>query len=1206
MRVKHLELQGYKTFATKTEFIFGEGITAIVGPNGSGKSNIADAVRWVLGEQSYKVLRGKATEDMIFSGSETRPRLGMAQVALTLDNSTGWLPVEFSEVTITRRAYRSGENEYLLNGSRVRLRDITELLAKGGLGQRTYTVIGQGMVDAALSLRPEERRTLFEEAAGITLHQAKRDQAVARLEATRQNLLRINDIIGEISPRLERLKRQAERAQEYVQLSQELEGLLRLWYGYQWQRGQKALYQARAKAKEQWAQLEERRKELARLEQHLAQVRRQQSEKREQLGRWHRESSALHTEAEKLQRELAVCLERKRLLNQQSEEIGREIAPLKASREAQWERMAQVEEELRRIESQLEENAARVREAQKQWHSHESRRQALLEQLAALRQRAVELSAALADRQNRLIQLDERREELRGEREAHQQAMAGQEAQKAMAEESLRAVKAQIDAWQAQAQALAAQREEKGREIEASQADQARLQAGLTEAQRQEEHLLARQEWLTRMQEGMTGYQPGVRRVIQAAGAGQLSGIVGTVASLLQVPTGLEAAIEAALGPHGQDIVVETWADAEAAIGFLKQTRGGRVTFLPLDRLKKTEMDAAVSHLAESEGSLGSAAGLVKFDGRFAGVFSYLLGDVLVVPDLDMAHRLVASLTAISPLPPFRLVTLAGEVLHSHGAITGGVADQGGGLLVHQREWRELPDQLAAIKRKRQELEAQAQRARETHHQLLAAWVALEDRERELRVAGQDKAAEADSIERQIERLAQEIEWRRGLVKQLDEEMTALEKKKIDLGQEMEKWQADQASLREEITTLESQLEAMTGDELYEQLARWKTALAVTEQSRADQRALLRSFQAHLEHLESQIAAKQERVDALAQEDEALTGQIEKLQVRERELSGRIQALAELIEPTEAELVELESQQATLESEESRCRARLQWYETLYNQATLEMERRRDELVNLRQQIQNDLGLVELEMTEVPGQPPLPLKPLVSTLPSVDELPDGLDDEIQRLKIQLKRTGPINPNAPVEYAETLERYAFLTSQVEDLEQASSSLRQIIAELDRLMEADFRKTFEAVAAEFKECFTALFGGGTARLTLTDPENPLESGVDIIVRPPGKRQQSLALLSGGERALTAVALIFAILKTSPTPFCILDEVDAMLDEANIGRFRKMLQELADRTQFVVITHNRGTIEAANTIYGVSMGEDSVSKVISLKLEGESVAA
>ncbi|HID61651.1 MAG TPA: chromosome segregation protein SMC, partial [Anaerolineae bacterium] len=1165
-------------------------------------SNIADAVRWVLGEQSYKTLRGKSTADMIFSGSESRPRMGMAQVALTLDNSTGWLPVEFSEVTIARRAYRSGENEYLLNGNRVRLRDITELLAKGGLSRRTYTVIGQGLVDAALSLRADERRALFEEAAGITVHQAKRDNAIAKLEATQQNLLRANDIIGEIGPRLERLKRQAERAQEYAQLSRELEGLLRLWYGYQWRQGQKALRQARSRVREQRAQLEKRRKELAELERRIAQVRAQQAEKREQLSRWHRESSALHAEAEKLQRELAVCQERKRLLSQQREEILREIAPLEVNRDAQRERIAQIEAELSRIESQLKESAAQVQEVQKQLDHHQGQRQALVERLAALRQQAFELSTGLADRQNRLAQLDERREELRREREGLQQAIAGQEAQKAIAAERLQAVKAQMDDLQARIQTLTAQREDKGRESAVWQERQAQLQASLAEIQREEERLLARQELLARMRQEMAGYQAGVRRVMQAAGTGQLSGIVGTVVGLVEVPAELEAAIETALGTHGQDIVVETGADAEAAIGFLRQTKGGRATFLPLDRLKEISRFAA-----ESEGSIGNAVDLVKFDERFAGVFSHLLGDTLVVPDLDVARRLSASLRALCPLRPFRLVTLAGEVVHSSGAITGGATeDQGEGLLAHEREWRELPDQLAAVRQKRQELERQGQRAEETHQQLLAALADLESRESELRAASEAKAAGADAAERQIERLAQEIEWRLGLEKQLDGEMAALDEKAVDLGQEMEKWKADQTSLQEEIAALEERLETMTGDNLYEQLARLKTALAVTEQSREDQQTILHSHQANLEHLEGQIAAKQERADELAQEGEALAGQIEELQAREEELSGQIQALAGLIEPAEAALLELEAQQAELEGEESDYRSRLHRYEAIYNQAALELERRRDELRSLRQQIQNDLGLVELEMTELlPEQPPLPLKPLVSTLPSIDELPEGLEDEIQRLKVQLKRAGPINPNAPAEYAETLERHTFLAAQVEDLERASDSLRQVIAELDQLMEADFRKTFEAVAAEFKECFTALFGGGAAKLVLTDPENLLETGIDIVVRPPGKRQQSLALLSGGERALTAVALIFAILKTSPTPFCILDEVDAMLDEVNIGRFRRMLQELADRTQFVVITHNRGTIEAANTIYGVSMGEDSVSKVISLKLEEQAVS-
>jgi len=671
--------------------------------------------------------------------------------------------------------------------------------------------------------------------------------------------------------------------------------------------------------------------------------------------------------------------------------------------------------------------------------------------------------------------------------------------------------------------------------------------------------------------------------------------------SLITVPAKLEAAIETALGTHGQDLVVETWADAEAAIGFLKQSGGGRATFLPLD----TVQSPGPISLSQETGVLGLAVELIGCEARLCPAFDVLLGRAIVVEDLGTACRIMGQVARDSY--PYQIVTLAGEVVHSNGTITGGATeDQSGSLLAHEREWRELPDRLAAVRQKQQELEEQGQHAQEAHRQLLAALADLEDRDSELEAASAARAAEADAAERQIERLTQEIEWRRELERQLDDETAALDEKKVDIGQEVERLKADQAAIQEEIAALESQLETMTSDDLYEQLAQSKTALAVTEQSRKERKTILRSHQTNLEHLEEQIAAKRGRADELAQEGEALADQIEELQAREEELSGQIQALAEFIEPAEAEVVELEGQQIELGSEESNFRSRLQRYETIYSQAALEMERRRDELVNLRQQIQNDLGLVELEMTDLlPGQPPLPLKPLVSTLPSIDELPKGLEDEIQRLKVQLKRAGPINPNAPAEYAETLERHTFLAAQVEDLERASDSLRQVIAELDQLMETDFRKTFEAIAAEFKECFTTLFDGGTAKLVLTDPENLMETGVDIVVRPPGKRQQSLALLSGGERSLTAVALIFAILKASPTPFCILDEVDAMLDEVNISRFRKMLQELADHTQFVVITHNRGTIEAANTIYGVSMGEDSVSKVISLKLEGEPVA-
>ena len=1196
MRLKHLELQGYKTFATKTEFIFDEGITAIVGPNGSGKSNIADAVRWVLGEQSYRLLRAKRTEDMIFSGSKQRARLGMAQVSLTFDNSDGWLPIEFTEVTIGRRAYRSGENEYLLNGSRVRLRDITELLGRSGLSRRSYTVIGQGLIDAALSLRPGERRTLFEEAAGISIYQRKREDALVKLEETRQNLLRVSDIIAEIAPRLRRLERQAERAQEQADVQRRLESVLRTWYGYQWTRGQIALRGAKDRARQQEALLNERRGDLAELGQHIADLRARQGTLRRQLSDWHRESSALHAQAEKLQRELAVREERRRLLQARREEILAEIAPLKASVTAQQERIAAVEADLRDLEAQLEEQKAQVHEAQVQVEAHERRRQEALAALTAAQDRAFSLATQAADRRNRLVQLAERRAELQGERAEHERALdtlaiqaQELEAKLSAADRSLAAIKARLDD-------LEAQRADCRARIAASQQEQAQLRARLSEVRQEQGRLQARHDLLARVRQEGEGYYAGVRAVLRAANKGQLRGVLGVAASLMQVPTELERAVEVALGAHLQDVIVETWADAEAAITLLKRTHGGRATFLPLDTVRPPR----ARPLPDEPGVIGLASELVSFAERLRPAFETLLARTAVVRDLPTARRVLNELRG-----GFQIVTVEGEIVRASGAVTGGSArTQTSGILAREREWRELPAELEAIAQREKEAMAQLDQAvtdeRQRQEELAALTARIEALTTELNA--QDEAHR--ELERQVERVAQDKAWREGIAAQIASELATLDDKEKRLRDELERLEAEEAAEQARVVEVQAELEALRSDEWAAQLAQQRADVAVLEQRLSSQRTILRSHQASLTQLQEQIAARRKRAAQLAAESEELDRQIGQWRTENDALLASIQALAARIEPAEAELADLERAQAATEEEEARRRGLLRDYENRYNQAWLEVGRREDELASLRRQIEDDLGLVELDMEEISGQPPLPLHPLVSALPAVEALPEGLEKEIRRLRARLRRIGAVNPNAPTEYAEILERHTFLTSQAQDLEQAAAHLRQVIAELDEIMEREFSQTFNAVAAEFKNTFTSLFGGGTARLVLTDPDNLMETGVDIVARPPGKRVQSLALLSGGERSLTAVALIFAILKVSPTPFCILDEVDAMLDEANVGRFRAALEELAQHTQFIVITHNRGTVQAANTIYGVSMGEDSVSRVISLKLEGEKI--
>lgn len=1199
MRLKHLELQGYKTFASRTDFVFDGGITAIVGPNGSGKSNVADAIRWVLGEQSYRALRGKRTEDMIFSGSAQRARLGMASASLTLDNADGWLPIEFAEVVVTRRAYRSGENEYLLNGSRVRLRDITELLAKSGLARRTYTVIGQGLVDAVLSLRPESRRELFEEAAGITLYRSKRADALSRLEETRANLVRVNDIINEIAPRLRRLERQADRAERHALLTRQLEGLLRSWYGFRWRQEQRNLRRARDALSRREARLAHRRQALDELDERLVALRARQSQLREQLGGWHRESSTLHRQMEGVQRDLAVWQERARLLTRQGDEIQAERGELQIQAQATDEQIAATEEAVADAQAILQEKEAGVTQAQADLDAHEERRADLSRRIAKVQTHAFDLATKAADRRNRLVQLDERREVLVQERTDHQLAVAGLEAQAGELRLQLQALDANLARLQAERESLEAEAARLAAALAKVQARQSELGDTLAGAQRDAERLQARYDLLTRLREEGEGLHAGVRAVLREA-QGTLPGVIGTVAQLLRVPAEYEVAIEVALSGHLQDVVVASWPAAEAAITFLQEGRRGRATFLPLDTVRSVpRLD-----VPQDRGVVGVGADLVHAEQHLAPVVEMLLGRTIVAHDLKAARRTFDRLRG-----GFQIVTLAGEVLRSSGSVTGGQRQRQaqGQVLAREREWRELPGRLEMAQGHCWEVETALAESQSAEQQVRDQIVALEAQLRDEETVFSQAEAQRRDLERDAEQVAQQVAWRQGLVEQLDGEATELDASEVSLQTDLTRLADKEKVVAEQIDTLQSKLDQLRDEVLYRHLAEARTAVAVARGQWEHRRAASDTLHERLSQLQSQIEAKRQRIAELVQEQAALSEQIAGQVSQETVIQGWLVALSQKIDPAEAEVARLEADRDDLDKEEMSLRARLRRVENSYSRAALAQSRQEERLERLRRQIMDDFGLVEMEPTEgLPEQPPLPLGEMVSSLPVVEQLPEGLEEEIHQIKAQLRRMAAVNPDAPDEYAETLDRYTFLTTQAADLEEAASSLRNIIAELDEVMRREFQATFEAVAARFRENFAQLFGGGTARLLLTDPENVSLTGVEIVARPPGKRQQTLALLSGGERSLTAVALIFALLEVSPPPFCILDEVDAMLDEANVKRFRGALEALSQHTQFIVITHNRGTIQAADTIYGVSMGDDSASQVVSLRLEGERIAA
>ena len=1197
-RLKYLELQGYKTFASRTVFEFADTITAIVGPNGSGKSNITDSLRWVLGEQSYSLLRGKKTEDMIFSGSQQRSRAGMASATVVFDNSDGWLPIDFSEVAVSRRAYRDGQNEYLINKQRVRLKDVSELLAQSGLAERTYTVIGQGLVDAALSLKADERRRLFEEAAGTGLHRSRREEAIRRLETTLRNLERVQDILAELRPRLRSLERQARRAREYEQVKADLRVLLIEWYGYHWHHAQRALSEARLHARERERVLKKAHKEQEALDEKLAGLRDRIQSLRASLNSWHRQTAQLHSRRESLSRELAVADERMHSLQVQRQNANDELLRLEEELTLHQDQVEQANINVRRLQTELEQASRQAASAQQALQEQQEARRRLEQELNSTRQ---ELNA-LNGRQGKLqARWNERLAQIERSQNEYQSAAKGLERAREQLKEnrttlhSLESKLEQTKKARDQAQkALQAHRQEvEQAELTLKQAREARAALAADLARRK-----AQLEVLDQAEQALSGYAGGTQLLLNAARKSRLSGARGAFSSHLQVPAELETAIAAALGEFLDSVVMDE--HPEQALDILNQ-QAQRGVLLPLKSLKPSDpVQATSSQSVEQDGILGVASQLINSPPELQPAVDLLLGQVLVVRDRSSARRALSKLPAQG-----RAVTLAGEVFLASGPILAGGASQDGEggqtILSRQRQRREVQNEVAQFEK---ELAEQDVHLKVFEKELQALHTRQQDLDQKYAAVSQQEqksAAEFNQAQISLERSERQSEWQ--------------EQQRLRLAQDVERGEAEAAQIKEELRELEEKIDAsreqvregaaavngLTLAEYQAQVGHWNTQAAVAERALADGKARRHERQAALQRAQGNRSTLQQRLAELEASIGALEQRKQARRKEEIEVAAEIEAVRALIEPAEAELESTEKEQASQQSAETKARQAVSSAEHQHAQARINFARRQETLESLRQRIEDDFGLVAFEYAEdVSGPTPLPLNGMVQQLPRVDELSADIEETIKRQRAQLRRMGAINPEAQAEYQEVKERYQFLTDQVADLEKAEADVRKVIAELDAIMEREFKKTFDAVADEFKEIFTRLFGGGSARLVLTDPDDLTDTGIDIEAQLPGRRKQGLSLLSGGERSLTATALVFSLLKISPTPFCVLDEVDAMLDEANVGRFRGLLRELSYNTQFVVVTHNRNTVQAADVIYGVTMGRDSASQVISLRLD------
>ncbi|MDQ0337535.1 chromosome segregation protein [Caldalkalibacillus uzonensis] len=1180
MYLKRLELYGFKSFADRTELEFVPGITAVVGPNGSGKSNVSDAVRWVLGEQSAKTLRGSKMEDIIFAGSDTRKPINYAEVSLTLDNTDHSLDIDYSEVTVTRRVYRSGESEYLINKQPCRLKDITELFMDTGLGKEAYSIIGQGRIEEILSTKAEDRRGIFEEAAGVVKYKNRKKEAERKLEETEANLTRIQDIIAEVEDQLGPLEEQAAKASKYKTLKSELTEKEIACYVYlietlyqEWEEANKQLEALKADEQVHTAQVNQQEAVFEQLKWELNQTE-ADLDKLQQL------LLTVTEDVEKLEAQREVLRERKKNFSSNKQDILDKMKQLKKRQQesaSEWERE---KEKLGLLEKEVQALEEKVREQEEQVHQLAEHVEERLEQLkgdyiqhlnehASLKNEYRHLERTIEQYQQRLRRLEEENKRDLNEREALYEAFQEKEDQRQAVQNKLEQLRERYQALQTNKKDLQDKLKE---EEEVYRGQLSRL-----------EQLQARKQFLHELKEDFSGYFQGVKEILKARDT-RLSGIDGAVAELITVPKNYELAIEAALGAALQHIVVRDEASAREAIAYLKKHQLGRATFLPRSVIQGRLMPRHHRQVVEQgQGVIGLANELITVDDTYRSVIDYLLGQVIVTGTLKEANELANRLEY-----RYRLVTLDGDIVNPGGSMTGGsVKKNKSNLIGREREIETLEETINKLK---QTLQQEKQHLDNTYKKLQeidAQLEAVQQEGEQLKEEEQQYKETLAQLEFQKKRLDEKLELYDQESAEYQRQLSEAKAQKQQTARKLSDHQEQSNSIEVEIKKLEQlkkeneQTKAATNEELtrlkvqlagkqqeYEGLLRHVQRLAVAKQEVEDELALVQDNLLQLEgnlgaqhtkedELEQLVKAKKEEKETLNQQIESCRQKRKEKQQALEELEIEIRELRKVLKQTEAGIHRLEVKANRLDVElENYFTILREEYELSY------------ELAKEQYALQADYQQVKQEV-------------------------DHLKGEIQRL-------GTVNLGAIEEYERLSERHSFLKKQEVDLLQAKDTLYGVIEEMDGEMSRRFEATFKQTREHFLQVFQQLFGGGRADLILTNPEDLLSTGVDIVAQPPGKKLQHLSLLSGGERALTAIALLFAILRVKPVPFCVLDEVEAALDEANVYRFAQYLREFSQQTQFIVITHRKGTMEGADVLYGITMQESGVSKLVSVKLE------
>ncbi|CRK80516.1 chromosome segregation protein SMC [Neobacillus massiliamazoniensis] len=1180
MYLKRLDIIGFKSFADRIGVDFVPGVTAVVGPNGSGKSNITDAIRWVLGEQSAKSLRGSKMEDIIFAGSDTRKALNFAEVSLTLDNEEQGLAIDYNEVSVTRRVSRSGDSDFFINKQPCRLKDIVDLFMDSGLGKEAFSIISQGKVEEILNSKAEDRRTIFEEAAGVLKYKNRKRQAEGKLTETQDNLNRVNDIIHELESQVEPLKIQASIAKDYLEKKDELEKIevsLTVYeiedLHHKWERFSKQLLEHQqeelklsAEMQKKEAKMEETRDHLTALDESISSL----------------QNVLLHAteELEKLEGRKEVLKERKKNASQNKEQLEKNIQEITEKISLLKKNSGVQEEAVRVLNVQSKELQRVLKEKQEKMLLFAEN---IDEKIEALKSEYFDLLNEQTSAKNEIKYIDQQFEvhEKKSNRLDAENDKFLKERQIAQTKK-IEVLSALEDIQRKLADQVAVYRNEE-RKRETVKTNYQKQEKTLYDAYQILQKAKSRKEMLEEMEEEFSGFFQGVKEVLKARGK-NLNGIEGAVAELVSVPKEYDLAFETALGGALQHIVVDHEQNARAAIQFLKQNGYGRATFLPLSVIKGRTLSAAqLSSIQHHPSLIGPASSLVSFEKKYEDVISNLLGNVVIAKDLKGANELAKLLQYRC-----RIVTVDGDIVNPGGSMTGGAVKQKtSSLLSRKTELEDLKGKLVIMDEKTTSLEN------------LVKTLKKEVQEVELQIEGMRKDGENHRLnEQSLKGDLREAELEEKTINdrlaiydlenaQFKEEQGALTSRRNELFASLD-------SYKEKIATLENQMAILTEQKthnlsskemLINQINDVKVELAAKNEQFVNAKERLVQTKEDLNESERKLAYYNEDLQLLSSEMTNSSSGEEQLEVAVKRKQQDKDETIQLISSRRQERLELAQTLEDMEVDAKEIKRVhkgmvevLKDEEVKINRLDVELENR---LAHLREEY-----LLSFEAAK--EQYPL-------TIP-IEEA----KKKVKLIKLAIEELGNVNLGAIEEYERVSERYEFLSEQKTDLQEAKDTLFQVIEEMDVEMKRRFKQTFEGIRTHFEPVFRALFGGGRADLRLTEPEDLLKTGVEIVAQPPGKKLQNLALLSGGERALTAIALLFSILKIRPVPFCILDEVEAALDEANVYRFSQYLKRYSSETQFIVITHRKGTMEEADVLYGVTMQESGVSKLVSVRLE------